>query len=138
MLPCATASSTDRAHRRLVALVADDEPLVRGLIRRILTESGWAVIEAIDAIDAYRQARSGPIGLLIADHEMPGERGCALARQLRRSRPGLPVLLISGLHDVAAIAEQEGASFLGKPFRPQALRATVEALVGAVPPEPGP
>jgi DNA-binding response OmpR family regulator len=61
--------------------------------------------------------------------------GAELTARLRRSRPGLPVLYMSGYTEdtdlVKSLAGQEGARFLEKPFRPSTLLARIAAVLGA-------
>jgi two-component system cell cycle sensor histidine kinase/response regulator CckA len=111
-------------------LLAEDEDVVRMLVREMLEASGYAVLEASSgegAID-LSEAHGGEIDLLLTDVVMPGMNGPALAKALSESRPSMRVLYTSGFTN-SAVAEQgmavEETDFLAKPFSSAALTAKV-------------
>jgi DNA-binding response OmpR family regulator len=117
---------------RRLALVADDEPLVRTLVATVLRNRGWSVIEAPDAATALAAAPE-TLDLLVTDYEMPAGSGLALAAQLRLRDDTLPVVMISGHQDVAArLATVNGprTAFLLKPFPVEHLIATIGSITG--------
>ena len=115
-------------------LVAEDEPGIRALVRKILRRQGYQVLEAADGEEALRVMREhgGSIDLLITDVMMPGLGGRGLAGHLREQRPDTKLLFISGytgetpLH-VADLPE--GAAFLQKPFTLGSLLDRVKELL---------
>lgn len=112
---------------RGVAMVVDDEDLVRASTAHMLSELGYTVVEAHSAEEALSMiARSDDIDLLVTDHMMPGITGTALANQLRARRPKMRVLLVSGY------AEGEGISpdlpRLTKPFKQSDLASSLAQL----------
>lgn len=115
-----------------LALVVDDEPLVRRFISSVLRREGWTVLEAADAIAALAMADRKPLDLLVTDYEMPRVSGVTLAEQLRASHRDLPVLVISGYPDVDyKMRSLRGrTAFTRKPFAAAELVASVGALVG--------
>jgi signal transduction histidine kinase len=117
-------------------LVAEDEPLVRDLIRRALWERGYRVLVARDGEEALAIARAhtGVIEALVTDVAMPLMAGPELARRIRDLCPGIRVLFVSGYRDDPRIAEGVGASaeFLGKPFTTEELATRVRRLFGPV------
>ena len=117
--------------RPLTVLVVDDEAGVRHLTCAMLRRSGYTVIEASDGVEAERLAtgHTGDIDVLLTDIVMPGMRGPELATRLRRGRPMLRVVYMSGFPDTEPLADVERgeATFLAKPF----VRA---ALLGAIAP----
>ncbi|MCC6930301.1 MAG: PAS domain S-box protein [Gemmatimonadaceae bacterium] len=117
-------------------LVAEDDPAVRSLTVRALTEAGYHVQAAASAEDALSLVRRAalPFALLVTDVIMPGWSGPALADALREQLPLLRVLFVSG-YAKDRIGEhelrREGVSFLQKPFTPHLLVQRVrEALDG--------
>ena len=79
-------------------LLVDDEEIDREKIRRTLVEAPFRIIEADsyqDALAAFELDRES-IVLLIADISLPGGNGCELAITLRKQRPDLRVLFVSG------------------------------------------
>ena len=119
-----------------VLLLAEDEPLVRGLAACCLRQAGYTVLEATTSPDAVRicDSHSGPIHLLLTDVIMPHLSGPALARQALERRPGLKVLFMSGHTDDAVLRRgirEEGVFFLQKPFTPDSLARKVRDLLDA-------
>jgi two-component system, cell cycle sensor histidine kinase and response regulator CckA len=114
--------------------VVEDEPGVRSLVARILARAGHRVIEFADggkAIDGLADA-AVEVDLMITDLVMPGPNGIETARQVRRDRPGLPVLLMSGFAADALRAEgldEASVELLGKPFSAAELLTRVASLV---------
>ncbi|MFI5381564.1 MAG: ATP-binding protein [Tepidisphaerales bacterium] len=127
-------SSLTEAVPNTTILVADDEAMVRELIRNILRDAGYRVIVATSASDALRIAsdRSLEIHLLLTDMVMPEMNGRELHRRVYEMRPGLPAIFISGYveADLAAYAGSVGdISILQKPFRIPALLEKVRAAL---------
>lgn len=111
-----------------LALVADDEPLIRQLVCLILARQGWRTIEAGDGVAAFGRSIDESIDLLITDYEMPLITGLELARAIHQRTPDLPILLISGLPELATVARDNGYQFLLKPFKPAELTKLVGTL----------
>ncbi len=116
-------------------LLVEDEAAVRGLLRRLLVQQGYDVLEAHDGPAALEVAdrHAGPIHLLVSDVVMPQMRGRELAERLRGVRPGLRVLFVSGYTDDAlgTLVLPPGTAFLTKPFPPDALLREVRTLLDA-------
>ncbi|MEX0893167.1 MAG: ATP-binding protein, partial [Gemmatimonadota bacterium] len=113
-------------------LLAEDDDAVRALGRRILGRWGYTVLEAANGQEALERLGGSQVDLLITDLIMPHMGGRELVERVRRSHPGLPVLVMSGYADdreLRAELERSGDVFLGKPFTPDALaRAVRDAL----------
>jgi PAS domain S-box-containing protein len=110
-----------------IALLVDDEALVRMSTADMLTELGYVVIEAASGEAAMRLVDAGKhFDLLVTDHLMPGMNGTDLALAVRAVRPNVPVLLVSGY------AENEGVDpslpRLTKPFRADELAASLAQI----------
>ena len=113
-------------------VLAEDEPRVRGLVATTLRRVGYTVLEASNGREALALARAhaGPIHLLVTDLVMPKMSGQALAEEMRQLFPGLPVLLVSGYTEDAALRAGElgqGVAFLPKPFSALELARRVRA-----------
>ena len=122
------AETADRAAG--VALVVDDEPLVRTLVSTLLRRRGWSVIEAADGPSALALAPE-TLGLLVTDYDMPAITGVALAEQLRLRDDRLPVLVVSGHPEIAGeLSSLWGprAAFVSKPFPLEELVATIRLI----------
>ena len=115
--------------RGQMILVADDDEAVRELLRRCLDDHGYRVLTAsngAEAVSAFREA-SAQIALIISDQSMPVMDGPTAVAAIRRSRPDMPALFLSG----------EG-EFVEEHFDPQTRTArlpkpvALEKLLGAV------
>lgn len=132
--PAVPETGTDAGR---TVLLAEDEDVVRMLVREMLEESGYAVLEASSAEAAIEvsEAHGGHIDLLLTDVVMPGMNGPALAKELSESRPSMRVLYTSGFTN-SAVAEQgvavEETVFLAKPFSSTALTAKVLEVLDPV------
>jgi CheY-like chemotaxis protein len=140
------AGQPERARRPdgpRVVLLADDDPVVRQVVRLLIELQGDTVIEAEDGAQAVSCAAThdGPIDLLLTDVMMPGLTGPQVCDTIRQQRPGLPTLFISGYFPEAVFPDQRlppRAAFLSKPFMPDELAETVDRLLGEAdePPRP--
>lgn len=109
-------------------LVVDDEEVIRRLIAQHLTGLGHACEQAGDGRLGLAMASTGSFDLVLSDITMPGFDGLTLARELRKSAPSTPVVLVTGnaTFDHALRAIRHGAcDFLLKPFNLDALDQTV-------------
>jgi len=101
--------------RPLSILLVDDEELVRRGTAEMLRELGHRVIEAEGGAEALQLLAAEPdIEALVTDYKMPRMDGAELAARVRRARPALPILLISGY--TGAADPIEGLPRLNKPF----------------------
>ena len=115
-------------------LLVEDDTGVRTLLARVLRDRGYAVLEACNSEEALRvfEQLGTDIHLVLTDLVMPGMSGLELANQLRRKRPDLKILCMSGYTEDVLVHSgslSPGMPFLRKPLRPDALAAGVrEAL----------
>lgn len=116
------------AGRQRIALVADDEPLVRQLICSVLARKGWRTIEATDGVEALGLSIDESIDLLVTDYEMPTISGLQLANAVRRRTPDVPILMISGYPACINVARSHGYLSLQTPFKPNDLISRVETM----------
>lgn len=119
-------------------VVVDDSKLMRNLIQHILEQAGhqveaWAEVTAMEVAD--RILASDP-DLVVTDYQMPGCNGLTVARMARKAKPGLPVIVVTALHDAAvmdALKSQAVNQILHKPLKEETLVATVaDVLAQAV------
>uniref|UniRef100_UPI003F885761 response regulator n=1 Tax=Methylobacterium sp. NMS12 TaxID=3079766 RepID=UPI003F885761 len=103
---------------RSVAVVAEDEVLVRMVAADMLEEAGFQVAEAGDAQGALDHLASHPnVTLLFTDIEMPGSmNGIALAQEVARRWPHIVLMVCSGRVRPAAGTLPPQAHFIGKPY----------------------
>jgi PAS domain S-box-containing protein len=123
----------DPARPAPTILLADDEPLIRSLGRRILERYGYQVVLAEDgeqAVEAYVRAR-GSIDLVILDLTMPRLCGRDTFHRLREIDPEVGVLFASGFAGEQVPGEEpdRGLGFVGKPYRPDDLAQIVRTAL---------
>jgi CheY-like chemotaxis protein len=120
-------------------LVVDDDDAVRGVVARVLREAGYSVLVAPNGLEALRTCErfAGEIHLVLTDVVMPQMGGRQLAEQLKRERPGLRVMFMSGYTDETVRSAGRGepaARWIRKPFRESdVLQKVREALDSAYP-----
>ena len=131
--PEADPVQVQRGHAERILLV-DDTDSVRMMVREMLLESGYQVVEATNAQQALLELHSGrEVQLLLSDVGLPGMSGRELADAARALRPTLPVLFITGYTESAAVRDEflgEGMSLLPKPFSVHELLRSVRGMFG--------
>jgi DNA-binding NtrC family response regulator len=113
------------------ALVVDDEPLVRHLVRRILEPGICGVVDAEDgeaALHLIQQERAS-IDVVVTDLAMPGIDGFDVVEVLTLHYPELPVLCMSGYMSPATAGGRLRVPFIQKPFTAEALCEAVVPLI---------
>jgi two-component system cell cycle sensor histidine kinase/response regulator CckA len=117
------------AKKRPTILLVDDSPRVRPLVRQILEDAGWTVVEAQSPQEALSllAARDSKIDLLLTDFMMPEMSGIVLAERVNQQHPRIKVLCMSG-YDVDP-GRHAGIAFIEKPFRPDELIAKIRAIL---------
>ncbi|MEN5312932.1 response regulator [Pseudomonas koreensis] len=114
-------------------LIVEDDPAVRVLVSAVLSELGYAFVEASDADGAVPILNSTQrIDLLISDVGLPGMNGRQLAEIGRQYRPGLKVLFITGYAEHAAVRGgflDSGMQMITKPFTFDLLTAKVREMI---------
>jgi signal transduction histidine kinase/ActR/RegA family two-component response regulator len=119
-------------------LLVEDEEGVAKLARKVLERQGYTVLRARDGAEAVAlgQAHPGLIDLLVTDVVMPGMGGPEAADLLRRLRPALRILFMSGYADQAVTGHRildPSVPYLQKPFTPEALARKVRDVLDAPP-----
>ncbi|HET6941134.1 MAG TPA: PAS domain S-box protein [Sphingomicrobium sp.] len=121
-------SFSSRPIGRGIALLVDDEELVRMSTADMLIDLGFEVTESGSAEDALDLIQSGKRpDLLVTDHLMPGMNGVDLAQAARAIIPELPVLIVSGYAEAEGLAPE--LPRLTKPFRNAELAASLSVLI---------
>jgi PAS domain S-box-containing protein len=128
----AQLASPERRSGRI--LLVEDEPGLRDIAQRVLVRAGFDVTAAAGPDEAILAAASmvEPPDLLLTDVVMPGMRGPELATHLRRTRPGLRVLLVSGYaEEIVEGGRDDSVPFLAKPFSAESLLTAVDAALAS-------
>lgn len=129
----AEAAATDLTGRGTVLLV-EDETAVRAFASRALTSRGYTVLEAGSGVEALEvmDLHGGKIDLVVSDVVMPEMDGPTLLKELRKRRPDISVIFVSGYAEEAFrknLPEGEQFTFLPKPFTLKQLVAAVKETV---------
>lgn len=117
-------------------LLVDDDPAVRSVTAAMLVELGATPVVAADTASAIRALAQSPesIACVVLDLTMPSAGGDVALRELRRIRPDLPVVLMSGYDELEAAEAMRGSAptrFLQKPFTPDELAAKLAQVLAA-------
>ena len=82
---------------KTVILIAEDEAVVRNLVRLMLSKEGYAVLTANDGQEAPELCEkfADPIHLLLTDVVMPRMTGLELAEKIREQRPETKIMVMS-------------------------------------------
>lgn len=114
--------------RHALALLAEDEPLLRMDTADMLADAGFTVIEAADAEAALRSLeKMSTIELLVTDIDMPGSiDGIDLAKLVAERWPGISIVVCSGRIKPDEGALPANARFISKPFSPDIVIGAVQ------------
>ena len=119
-------------------LVVDDEPMVRALITRALTDEGFEVVAVANgqaALDAARRAQAG-FDLIITNNYMPGLTGPELVSKVREDFPDLPILHVDDVTRRGRMPQlPSDIPTIYKPFSIGGLLAAVWDLLGGKQPK---
>ena len=119
-------------------LVADDEDMVRMVVKQTLVKAGIDVVEASNGREALEMQASDPSDVLITDIIMPEQEGIETIVQMRKDYPDLPIIAMSGggrigATDYLQAAKEFGARHvLEKPFDRKELLLAVQDCLGTL------
>jgi PAS domain S-box-containing protein len=138
-LPATAKRSAEKAELAVVAepaapsrnrvLMVEDNEEVGGFGRQLLTDLGYVVTLARNAVQAQALLDADPdaFDVVFTDVVMPGAiNGLQLAKRIRETRPELPVILTSGYSDALANSEGQGFDLLQKPYSVEALSRMIQ------------
>jgi CheY-like chemotaxis protein len=121
------------AHMEPAVLLLDDNAIQAATRQTILRRSGYFAFAALNAKRALEQFQNdefpAEIRAVITDHIMPGMSGADFVRELRKTHPRLPVMVISGLEEAQVEYAGMNVEFLVKPVPPEQLLSHLRALL---------
>ncbi len=121
-------------HGQGCILLVDDEPAITQFVHILLERIGYTVVSHNSSVEALETFQRAPhrFDLIITDQTMPQMTGEAFARELRRIRPDIPIILCTGFSHVidAEQAQARGIdAFCMKPFRARDLALTIQHVL---------
>jgi len=121
-------------------LVIDDEKVVVDSVNKILTDEGYDVTTNLSGRDGLTEALHADYDIVLTDIRMPDIGGMKVLRDIKRSKPSLPVIMITGYASVQSSVQAMklgAADYVEKPFTPdQLIKAVDTALETAASQEP--
>jgi CheY-like chemotaxis protein len=115
-------------------LIVEDEVLIRMSVADYLRHCGYRVIEANNADEAVEILTGAHVDVVFTDVNMPGSRdGFGLARWVRRERPGVKVIITSGVGRATQEAAKlcEDGPLLDKPYVHEELEQRIRRLLAS-------
>jgi DNA-binding response OmpR family regulator len=111
-------------------LVADDDRMIRLLVRMLLEKDGFTVLEAENGAEALAMARTENPDLLLVDLQMPDMNGYQVLQKMRAdpAHASIPVIVLtseSGTAVETQVLDMGAEDFLVKPFKPEVLIARI-------------
>ena len=110
-------------------LAVDDEHSGLYFRQLILEHAGYTVLSATGIDEALRLFRSNPVDLVVTDHLLGRRVGTEMVREMKRSKPSVPVIVLSGTSSIPQPLVEVNA-FLSKSEGPEQLLELVKQLLG--------
>jgi two-component system phosphate regulon response regulator OmpR len=117
----------------------DDDLRLRDLLGQYLSEQGFSVDLAADAVEMDKKLARNHYALLVLDLMLPGEDGLAICRRLRGGNQAIPIVMLTAKGDEIdrILGLEMGADdYLPKPFNPRELLARINAVLRRKAPVP--
>jgi DNA-binding NtrC family response regulator len=116
------------------ALVIDDEQIVLDSVRKILKDENYEVDVSLSGREGLNQAVQNEYDIILTDIRMPDMGGMRVLRDVKRAKPSLPVIIITGYASVKSAVQAMklgAADYIEKPFTPDQLRKAVNSALAA-------
>jgi DNA-binding response OmpR family regulator len=114
---------------RPLILCVDDDPDLLHLHTVVLQRNNYEVLGATDADSAVQLLREHTPDLIVTDHVLPGRTGDEFLEEMRRLRPGVPILLLTGM-PLAAVSASTADAILEKTSGTKEFLRRVELMLG--------
>lgn len=112
-------------------LIVDDDNLIRGVLRKLVSMRGCTVFEAANAALAVTACQKLPVQLVFLDIYLPDANGLDIMAQMFASRPQLKVALISSdptQFDLPQAQHEHIVDCIGKPFSPERIERVLHTV----------
>lgn len=126
ILPSAKPANESGGHRRV--LVVDDDPMIREVISAYLSEDGYTVELASNGREGMEKFCAAEFDIVLTDRSMPEMNGDQLALEVKKRKPGVPVLLLTGFGDLMAATGEKPKGVdlvMSKPFTMAGLQSAL-------------
>jgi DNA-binding NtrC family response regulator len=113
-------------------LVIDDEQIVLNSVRRILEDEHFKVDTCASGLEGIKRAKEKNYAIALTDLRMPDIGGMRVLRDIKRAKPAMPVVMITGYGSVKTAVQAiklGAAEYLQKPFSPEELSAAVKSAL---------
>ncbi len=113
-------------------LIVDDEPVILDVLQRILSRLGFDTAVADLGSSALKIFSRGMFDLVLMDILLPGNSGFEIAREMKQTRPGQKIVMITAIDKYRAITQSndEGVNgVLPKPFTFEMVKSVVEGVL---------
>src|SRR5689334_17012472 len=111
-----------------VILLVEDDEFVRDIATFMIESFGYSVVVAEDGTKALETFKGRHVDALLTDITMPGMNGYELAEQVRKLKPKIPIICMTGYTTVPHDAKRCD-TFLRKPFTPQELQSAIRHVL---------
>jgi signal transduction histidine kinase/ActR/RegA family two-component response regulator len=120
-------SALTRTGAGQTVLLVDDDNAVREVARAMLVQLGYRVLEAGSGGAALELLnREQHVDLVVVDFAMPGMNGAEVAREMKKTKPSLPVLFVTGFAELKQAASIDERDIIAKPFSSKRLAQKVQ------------
>ncbi|MBX3002135.1 MAG: response regulator transcription factor [Caldilineaceae bacterium] len=124
-------TSNFKRRRQPTILVVEDEDFLRSLLQVSLEKEGYAVVTAMDGLQAMRVFTDRPIDLILLDVLMPNMSGFEVCAEIRK-RSDVPIVMLTALNspdDTVQGFELGADDFISKPFTFKEVHARLQAIL---------
>ncbi|TDT68586.1 two-component system response regulator (stage 0 sporulation protein F) [Hypnocyclicus thermotrophus] len=115
-------------------LIIDDEPTIRFLLKEIISDMGYKVLEASRAEKGLQLIKKEKIDLILLDIQLPNMNGLEAIQQIRKINMEVPVFMITAFHNMKNVVEMldvEIQGFIPKPFEILELKDKISKILEA-------
>jgi len=119
-------------NNKVSILVVDDEPIVCDSCKKILTDKGFTAETALNGKEALKKFKQGDFDIVIVDLKMPGIDGMEVLQSVKKSKPEVDVVMITGYGTIPTAVEAMklgAADYVPKPFTPVELSKIISQVV---------
>jgi CheY-like chemotaxis protein len=110
----------------LTLLCIDDEPNVLAVRKMLLESVGYRVLLADDGPRGINLLKREHVNTVIVDYKMPEMTGSEVAEQIRKTHPGMPIIMLSAFVDLTPEQLKDVDAYVTKGESPDVLLRTIE------------